>query len=123
MTVYVPFSVTFRDVVPLAAATLFVPFIGPSKVIFVPEICAPAYSTTIYFAGFHTSVTSAEAAAGPSFTDTPVMAGCIKVNALEVCVEAPDDAVASACRYHVSDVPAVPLLSVSCVPLVVSCQP
>ena len=97
--------------------------VGPAKVIFVPEVCAPAYCTTIYFAGFHTSATSAEATAVLAFTDTPVMAGCIKVNALEVCVEAPDDAVASTCRYHVSVAPAVPLLSVSVVPLVVFCQP
>ena len=97
--------------------------VGPAKVIFVPEVCAPAYCTTIYFSGFHTSATSAEEAAEPALTDTPVIAGCIKVNTLYSCMKAPDAAVASTCRYQVSVCPAVPLLSVSGVPLAVFCQP
>ena len=71
----------------------------------------------------YTSAASAEAAALPALTDTSVIAGFIKENARHSCVDAPDAAVASTCRYQVCVCPAVPLLSESCVPLVVVCQP
>ena len=77
MTVYVPFFVTHRDAVPLGFVTGYELLIGPSKVIFVPD-CAPAYCTTIYFSGLHTSATTASEAAEPALTATSVIVGSIK---------------------------------------------
>ena len=76
---YVPFLVTFRDVVPLDFVMGVELLVGPPKVIFVPD-CAPAYCITIYFSGFHTSATTSSEAAEPALTATSVIVGSIKEN-------------------------------------------